>query len=451
LLCSDDDCAPSKKRRLSPNGQLLRDLAGYTPKPRETITSHILSMKLGTCDRGVLRGLVDELLLQVETRRAQNRKYKAELREALAVWVNILTVPVGEEAVCSWERDLRSIEQETITRFSSRGLLFLVDAVACHLPTLKLAWQMDGPWVWRIVSGFYGRALEGLTESKTSQLGPQGVLDDACKAMQFELKAARHKIVVDHWARLFAQGCHPEDDNQLFQRCPPDASIELARSVVDAAKAQLWWARDGPQVLQTDAAELAARRALRWLAASSGEGAVLSTLAELWPKVLDSDPNEDELQGILELLGKQPGRHCQAFASGMVRSASTLLCRRTLQWLGGIFPRDAVQLWPKLLQATGTPNGNADIVELLRLCEANGMEPPELPQAAWNSEVIRLFAASSLPMARAATVRRLQSLDLRGSHAHLAETLSGLRSDENTIVSIAANAAWETIIETENA
>mmetsp|Transcript_73237 Transcript_73237/g.214706 ORF Transcript_73237/g.214706 Transcript_73237/m.214706 type:complete len:2127 (-) Transcript_73237:286-6666(-) len=185
-----------------------------------------------------------------------------------------------------------------------------------------------------------------------------------------------------------------------------------------------------------------AQRALAWLSSPPEQRDLhFATLAELWASVVALDQGGLSFDASLALLGTPPPVGCVRLVLDLLgHRPAKALTRQALTWLGQVSPEDAVQLWPALL----TPSaGKKDVEALLALCEANALEPPELPQLVaqdLSDEVLGVLAASSIPSARLIVIQALG--ERHCSFDDLPPVLEALCGDPCEVVTVAARNLW---------
>eukprot|EP00747_Dinoflagellata_sp_TGD_P011709 gnl/TRDRNA2_/TRDRNA2_121009_c1_seq1.p1 gnl/TRDRNA2_/TRDRNA2_121009_c1~~gnl/TRDRNA2_/TRDRNA2_121009_c1_seq1.p1 ORF type:complete len:471 (-),score=90.12 gnl/TRDRNA2_/TRDRNA2_121009_c1_seq1:127-1506(-) len=434
------------------------------------LVGHVKKMRLAECEPRVLRGFVEELLLRYSAHaqgaRTDNSKAVDKMAATIGIWVHVLHKDLRAEG---WHRILQEMGREVAGRGGVKEFGVLAQAVAQHFVSQGL----DGVENESLLAAVR-ELLEWLLDRLPAEPS-QEVTPELCQGNKANSKreTAEHlirvDIVVSHWSEVASTGCSPDESGRLFVRCPAGQQHKLAACVVRGAVRHH---TDRVAAMRSPGGALeTARRTLHWLAAEGDEAsASLSTLAELWPRVLGCDqamPAEQCVQGagrmatiaggdldaVLDFFGRRPNEQCVKLVDGLIRSAAPPVVRSALRWLGGLLPRDAAQLWPVFLQreaaASKAPTGAEmaeDVSQLLRLCEDRGIEPPELPAAiCGSSEVLAMLVASPLPHARLTAVRTLGSRDLRpgkGRDAAQRPHLAALRDDVCAVVAAAARLAW---------
>lgn len=418
---------------------LLLDLSSYAPGEENDIAESIKGIPLQGCSQTALRDVVAEVIKASIAHGRGSQAGLSCLQCAFEIWARVL-LP-GQ----LWGEHLAEMECEVVSlQGGPREFAVLVSAVMQHVPSLKLKRMQHG-----------GQLIPDLRDFLESILSrfPMPATDDGqcvkiprdCSADDRMVVELRDTILAQCWADLVAQGSGDGGLEVLLGLCHRRLQTALVRNVVVAAKERLWWepgsgGRHGEE--DVAAAERVARRALRWLAAQDPV-AHLPLLTTLWPRVLETDTDCEALASVLSDFGQQPASvHNIRFVKSVIENEGVgadvrfRQARQALEWLGTRFPIDALQLWPGVLHVGKLRDSEVEevVATILRLCDARGLEVPELPHQARVPAVLPLLASSPMPRARLMGVRMLEDMGLAGAANERSALLESLCEDPSSVV-----------------
>lgn len=417
---------------------MFRDLIDLAPGRGSCVVKavkRLSGLHHSACDQKAIREFVSEVIKEYP---GEDRgKTKTTLQDAYVIWVNVLRA--GEP----WGEHLAEMERELVSlQCGEEEYNILVTAVLDHMKTLKMSREKHGQ---QAVADL--RALLEQVLSKFPMPPPRQELEPPEESPE-----VRGRIrLLEGFAQMVGQGCSMEALDSLLKLSHKKVYKRVVQRICESARSRLWW-EEGPEHKAKEedvaAAEKVARRALEWFA-DQDPAACLPTLVEYWPNLLRSDTECGALDTLLERFGKFPaGVHSIELVKRVVTQETAppqthfAHATKALEWLSSTFPRDALQLWPHVLNIPKLNNDQVTsiVTSILKLCEARNLDVPELTHAARVPAVLNLLASSSLPRARLIALSMLQELDLTGSgkeHASLLEILC-----KDTCVVVRSAALW---------